>query len=252
MNVRNHRAFGLGAGGTARDPNASALFSAAKCFYECDDGSGANAVDASGNGQTLTQTNTVGTGTGVISSSRTFTRASSMKLQRTDETILRNGGGDFGIFFWVYIETQNGFQGYATKYSGGAGSEWACYDSNGVGSRPRFGVSTDGEGINAASATWGSALADDTWHSIAAWFTVADRKCHIAANGGTPVDGADVGGAVPGGAVPFALGMLGGDANYLDGRIDQFYYGAIAFTTAQIAYLHNAGAGKTWANIQTD
>lgn len=250
MLVRNHRALGVGSGGTARDANALALYTARKCYYACEDSDGADMTDASGNGQTLSQTNSPGSTTGLVGNCRTFTAASSMKAARASETILQTGDADFSILLWVYITAASDFQGFIGKYDGGGNSEWAFYEGATGTLQPRFGISTNGTSIDGTSVIDLGEVTTGAWHLLAAWHTASDKKLRGSVDAGTVVVGSAYSGTITARSAPLTVGSLDGSAFYFGGRLDQIYYGSTALTQAYIDWYYNAGAGRTYTELE--
>lgn len=229
----------------AHGPNyatALALKLACKEYWNGDEASGQNLIGAK-NGLDLTQHNTVGAASGY----RTFVNASSQYADHTDHATL-DVSGDFGVFFWMKCTAHIDFAGWVSKYTGSA-DEFAVYNS-GANNYLRFGISTNGAGITDQVDSTVN-IEDGAAHSVAAWVDAAGGTLNIKVDAEATVSQAFVG-AVTGRTSAFRIGSLEGSAFFPTGAMRMLGYFNQKFTAADITYLKNGGAGKTYAQLVAD
>jgi len=220
----------------------------------------ADGTDATGRGNTLTNVGATFVA-GKVGNCADLEETENDFLWRGDNADLSMGAGvDCTICVWVRPETVNaGISTYfVTKYlTTGNQREYALLRfGDGVTHRYRFQASSAG-----TLATL-SAVMDNTvvptageWVFIVGQHNAAAATISISVNAGTPVTAAHAGG-IYNGAADLCLGRASGSTgNDWDGLIDQLCIwksapgGGGVKTAAEITWLFNAGAGRTYAEM---
>lgn len=215
-------------------------------YYRLDEAAGANdAIDATGNGRTLTQINSPGSAPAVMGNGRSFVASSSQTFTRPDEPALRIFSGDFTVAGWVKFSSVAHDNMLASKI-GAASPNFefqitylsvqnevytALFDTSGgpsISCHTVIGGYITGVAYYLASRRFGNTLA-------------------ISVNAGSEstVDVSSLG--TIGGNGPFDLGSQHANASpdYLDGTfMDGWGIWNRALTTTEIALLYNSGSGR--------
>ena len=194
-------------------------------------------------GRNFTDINTVTQAAGKVGNAAQFTAANVESLSRDSESALLPGPAFF-VNFWVYADANTA--GVICCKDNIISREWEMdWDSGGI----RYLV-FDSIAGNSNAPTEGLSLA--TWYNICGWYNPADKKPYMAVNDGTPIVGSALTTGIPtNGTAAFELGNRVGFNNPLDGRIDQFVYGQVVPSAADITWFYNSGNGRSYAEIVT-
>lgn len=216
-------------------------------YYELNESANADAVDASGNGKTMTDFGSVGSVSGVISTARSFPGTGGNYLRRNSDSSFQPGASSFSITLWAKPAslTQGTFPtivGYAKTLN----IEWMVnfYDGNAA---PYFSVSANGVTEVQAVAATNSFPNTSTWVFIACTWDGTNIK--ISVNGGSFVTAAFAG-PVFSGTSDFEMGTRGA-AGLWNGAIDEVaFWKGRSLTLAEVQQIYNAGAGLPFSSFQ--
>ena len=194
----------------------------------------------------LTSINSVSSTTGKQSSAAVFTGASSMKLNRADNTSLSVGDIDFMFCAWIYPTLNSGARqtiickgSTATleykldiDWSASGAVKWAVWNSSGTSTEVTGGVVT----VNA-------------WHFICAYHDANGNAIGVAVNGSETNTSHTTG--VRDGTGNFTLGARDTDQFYT-GRIDEVgYWKSYIPDSHARSWLYNRGNGRTYSEVNT-
>jgi hypothetical protein len=192
----------------------------------------------------LTDNNTVTSGTGKVATAASFTAANSESLTRADTDALSMGDIDFSFAFWVNLSTTL-TQGIVSKWNG-SNLEYDLRLQGGTGFR--FYISSADAFVNLTNvdATDFGVPSTATWYFVVARHDATANTIDIGVNGGTQTSAAYAAGGYNSTST-FALGV---DADgYLDGLLDEVGIWKKKLSAPEIAWLYNAGAGRSYADI---
>jgi hypothetical protein len=216
-------------------------------FWELEEASGTR-QDAHSNNHDLTDVNTVTSAAGVIGSTNAafFTSANSEQLTRTDHADFDTGAEvSWEIVAWVY-PTIGATQVVVEKGDDvGAGStlEWAM--SVGSGGNPAAWIS---DGSTRTFKVHSSALSNNTWYMLNAYYDASTNTLGIGINAGTPET--DTTHTTGGWDSGFTVRVGGESASrFFDGRIDQVGFWKRVLTSQERTDLYNGGAGLSYADM---
>ncbi len=195
----------------------------------------------------LSDNNTVTQAAGKLGSAAQFTAANSEYLQIASSSLLSMGNNDFTIAFWVYLDTvpvSDGRTLFSKWQITGNLREYAVLcDWNGVNTRFRFYVSSDGTATTTLPADTLGTPSAGQWYFVVAWHDATADTINIQVNNGT-VDSTAHSTGVFNGSEPLQFGTLGLFASYYhDGRLDSASLWRRVLTTGERTALYNSGSG---------
>jgi hypothetical protein len=211
-------------------------------YWELEEASGTR-VDSHGS-LNLTDVNTVGVTTGVKGNAASFVGANSESLLSTTP-IAFSQGVPLTYNFWVYLASTSQRGIFFED------SSWRNGDDGfavGVGN-----TDFDGNGNNLILVQWGIAYRNagtigTGWHMITA-IVRSDSYVELYLDGSLVY-------TTPNAIVPFqnwdfTIGSSFGTTVYplRDGSIDEFAIWNVALSTANLTWLYNSGAGRTYADL---
>jgi hypothetical protein len=218
-------------------------------YYSLGEASG-DALDAHAS-KTATENNgAIASTTGKVGNARDFEQGSTQFFQRTDSDFLQTG--DFTIQAWVKPEALAGNTGgygagiLSHMSSETAGDWWLAVDSTGAVAFAHFATG----GANAAGLHFtdaSSLLADATWAHIVARRSSGTYTIWVD---GVSRAFSNISTASGWGTLGFSIGRQYTSGGYLwDGLIDEAAVWSAAKSDADIAWLYNSGAGRSYADI---
>lgn len=212
-------------------------------YYRFEEAAGANdAIDATGNGRTLSQINSPGSGPGVLNNCRTYVIVNSQTFTRPDESALRIFGSDFTITGWFNITSSFTSQIIVSKI----GAASPNFEFQLLFYQP------DGDVVAALFDTTGASVSAHFLGTMSQgiWYFVAVRRSgntlFISRNAGTEKS-ADVSGLGSiGGTGPLDVGSQHANSvpTYFGGSIDEVAIYNRALSTTEIGLLYNSGSGR--------
>jgi len=214
-------------------------------YYKLDEASG-DALDATGNGKTMTQNGTVGSDTGIILTGRTMDGSSANRLSRADDVDFEPGPSPFFATMWVYTTTlvQSSFPGLFAKETEGGQQAWGTF-FNDPDNKVGFLVSPTGAAPFTIVYT-ASALSTNAWQFVA--FGWDGANIVISLNGGAFQTTA-FSSSVQSGTSPIYIGFRGGSISSWTGRVDEIaFWKGRALTIAEVQTIYNGGAGFAYDN----
>lgn len=191
---------------------------------------------------------TVETTTGKVGNARNFASASAEHFSHSDNADLSTGDIDFTVALWLNLASKpaSSFLTAIGKYDISADHEYGLtYDTS--ADRLIWGVSANGSADVNVTASTAGALSTGTWYFVVAWHDSANNQIGIQVNNGT-ADTASHSGGVFDGTAFFIIGALQGGNNW-DGPIDQVGFWKRLLTSEEKTWLHNSGAGRSYAEI---
>lgn len=221
-------------------------------YYSLGEASG-NALDAHSGAKTATQNGTIATTTGKVGNARDFEKGVDDTdfnfFQRTDSAF-SFPTSDFTLSVWVNPESLAGNTalgaGIAVYVTGDAqGDWWLGADPNGAVVFTHFGnagADTNGRRFTAnsllANATWAHIVARHATGTFTVWVNGTSRSLTEASTGSGYT------------SFNFNIGRLQTSATYrFDGLIDELAIWSAAKSDADISWLYNAGAGRSYSDI---
>lgn len=209
-------------------------------YWEMEEASGTRA-DSHGSND-LTDNNTVTQNTGKKGNAAEFTGANNEYLSLADNDSI-SYSGDFSCAFWFYWSSGANPR-LIGKFGGFADAEWEARIQFTSTNILRFAT------YNSGGTTFnldGAAVGGSTWTLGILTYTAATRTMTVSVNAGTRATRTITGdiGNEPG---AFAIGSAHGDSD-LTGRMDEVGFWKRALSEAEEAWLYNAGAGRTYAEI---
>lgn len=218
-----------------------------KAYWAMDEASG-DALDSAG-GLNLTDNFTVQAATGLVAGARDMDPSRFEWFSHTDHADLSAGDRDFWLNLWVKPDAVGTFRFIAAKgyADGGANFEWVLFTDG--SSVPVFRV---GQSTNTfdATNTSGGALSAGVWSMLSIWHDSVSNTINICKNAGT-IDSVSHAVGVNDGTSDFLLGA-NGSGSYYDGLMDETGWWLEPATAGKLTWLYNSGAGRSWADIQTE
>jgi len=143
--------------------------------------------------------------------------------------------GDFTIETWVKLASQPTADPYTivAKFDGSGSSDRSYLVNYDSGGNLGCGVSQTGGGTSVVAIN--QSLSNGTWYHVAAVYSSATGNCQIFVNGSSIGSGITDSGGPFVGAAPFTIGfMLGNNASFLDGKLDDVRVYNVARTQSDI------------------
>lgn len=229
-----------------------ALHTSLVCYYSLEEASNANAVDATGRGNTLSRVNDPPSSSNPakIANCRECILASDQGFEASSNADFQMGDIDFSIAGWFRFKTKVTTQAILQKWLVTGNQRSYEIDFLVTSDRLRFLLSVDGTSTNqvVVLANNFGAISVDTWLFIEAGYDAANNLMHISVNNGTPDTGAQTGGAFASTA-KFTLGRRGTLDALFNGYVDEVGLWKRLLTAADITRLYNGGAGLPFATI---
>jgi hypothetical protein len=213
--------------------------------WSMEEASGSRLDDHGGN--TLADNNTVTRTAGTVGFAAQFVAASSEYLSIADNAALSMGDIDLTISAWVYLDTKAANMGILGKWSG-ANPEYLLWYETAADRISILVRNTANSAQTTQRANTFGAVPTATWLHVVAWHDSVNNLVGISVNAGTPDTIAHTGG-VRDSTQAFEIGRFN-SANYFNGRIDQPAIWKRVLTAADRTWLYNAGAGRSWADVQ--
>lgn len=207
-----------------------------------------NRADFSANANTLTDNNTVGSSADCKQGlkSADFEEANSEYLSITDaaQTGLAITGA-ISICLWLKLES-SGIRRMVTKYTT-VGNQRAYQVMSTLTADNDIGFVLSPDGTNVTSAyTAADVVAAGTWAHVAAVYNGTDMRIYV--NGALPNNGTNNPKTYSSGiydtSAAFILGNYSGNANYMDGLLDEVAVFNRALSAAEVAKIYTAGFGN--------
>jgi hypothetical protein len=213
-------------------------------YWKLDESSGVRA-DSHGSNN-LTDNNTVGVAAGKINNAAQFVAANSEYLSHSSNSDLTTGDIDFTLQAWVYLDTKTVLRPFVAKYEFGAEKEFVLHynvvdDYFSLLVRDTLGNTGFVNATNLGSPSTG------TWYCIHAWHDSVNDQLGIAVNAGTANLNSHTDGVSTSTTAEWQLGhIVGGDATYMDGRIDEVGFWKRVLTSGERSQLYNSGNGLAY------
>ena len=224
-------------------------------FWELEEASGTR-NDSHGTNH-LTDNNTVTQTTGKVGNAAEFVGGNVESLSKTSPTGLTTGAEvSFAICGWYYRKAPSAtFQDLIARWDDGAVDQqsWVIQDQHDSNSMRMWITPNNSSLVNCTTA--GSTLADEAWHFVYAEHDASNNRIRISINNGTFGSTNHTTGVFAGTA-PLRLGASDRTTpntnpdSRMTGLLDQWgiWIGRV-LTSAEITYLYNAGAGRTYAEV---
>lgn len=226
----------------------SALYNSLIAFWPLNEASGIRA-DAFGV-ETLTDINTVTSTTGhVYALAGLFTATNSEYLARNDNAALSTGDISFWVAAWAYVNSGSGASMVViARNATSTNREYRLFLNRNSSNNFSPIMLVMNNGVSNAQAVWGSNMGVNGFHFIIGWHDSVNNLVGVSVDGGTPVTTSYSGGAADS-TSNLTIGRLDeGGTLYMNGRIGPAMFGKnYVPTLSDIAFLYNAGAGRTFA-----
>jgi hypothetical protein len=215
-------------------------------YWSLDEASG-QALDAHGTNH-LTAVNAPGTAAGKVGTARTFSNAGGNYFTGSSNSDLQTGHIDFSFSVWVYPYSIPNSCMVVVKDDSSANRDFILHllsANNAVRWAPCY---IDGTYTLLDSANGTCPL--NAWTHIVVGVDVLNSLAWMVINNGTRISLA-TGGKVPKASnVGFGIGNWLGPTGYVfDGRIDEVSFWKRNLSAADIAWLYNSGAGRSYASL---
>lgn len=238
----------LGAGcGTATPAVPSPLLTNLIAYYALDEASG-NAVDSFGS-NTLTETSgTIASAAGKVNLARDFEAGDTEYFEIADNAALSTGDIDWTWAGWVNAETLASNPVIANKgwqNTPDANSEWILFYNTST-SRFNFTKMVAAQ-VTVAATTFGAA-STATWYFVVIAHDAVNNLMRISVNDGT-VDTTSSSTGMNDGNRAFQIGASSANGLWWDGLLDESGFWKRVLTSAEITWLYNSGAGRSYADI---
>lgn len=238
---------GAGSGGGG---GPSSLPTTLRSYYKMDEASG-DALDVH-SGNHGVDNGTVGTAAGKIGTARLFVAANSEFFAAGDSALI-----DFSTAFtlsaWIYGDNLTANAAIAAKWNFGGAADRASWaiQLGAVATNLRVFIADSGTDAGNNFVDFTGGLTDDTWHHIvvvydgllAAGLRVALYVNNVAKS---PSITGTIAASLPNSTAVLRIGDFQGLSRFWQGRLDEIGLWGRALTTAEIAELYNAGAGKAY------
>lgn len=226
---------------TAGDPSAASLTNFV-AYWKLDEASGTR-NDQSANVQHLTDNNTVTSAAGKVGNAAVFVTANSEYLSRADSTTLSTGNITFSFALWVRLTNKTALQSYIQKWSGVQQEYILAYSL--IADRLVFGVSNTGSNYNGVNADTLGSPSSGVWYFIYSCHNADTDLLKISVNNGA-VDAAAFTLGVIDSSAEFRIGGGEGGIPFASEDVDEVGFWKRDLTTAELTYLYNSGAGRTY------
>ena len=181
---------------------------------------------------------------------RQFTSANNEYLSRASEAALQLGDSDFTIAVWAYLDTNTQERALVSKWgNAGIHREWLLQRSE-LGNRFDFAISSDGSTVVRGGATTFGALSTGRCYFVVVKHDATGDTIKIRVNDGVDDSAAHSGGAFAStealclGEIANPLGVI-----QMNGREAYAAIWRRVLTDAQLTWLYNSGAGRTYAAV---
>ncbi len=211
-------------------------------YYSLEETSGFR-VDSYG-GFDLGDNNTVTSGTGIVGTAAQFTSANSESLSQFDNAKVSIESGATSIACW-FKTSDSGLIILASKWDNSAGDEYLLYLTGGNVRWRVYDTAANNVEVQSSASTY----ADNAWHFAVATYSDADRIPRVSVDNGTFTAGTALPASALDGSKGFYVGGSGFAAFYFNGLIDEFGLWKKELQAAEITWLYNAGAGRSYAAI---
>lgn len=218
-------------------------------YWSLEEASGSRA-DATATGNTLTDNFTVTQQTGKIANCAQLTAANSEYLSRADNASLSTGNIDFSVAAWVYLDSiVNGTIASKWVITGNQREYLLFYNNTDHAPNNRFSLLVSATGtstIGIVDATSFGAASTATWYFVVAWHDSVADTINICVNDGTVNSVAHTTGVFDGTGA-FDIGRIA-NLYFWNGRIDEVAFAKRVWTAAEITWMYNGGAGRSYAD----
>ncbi|MBI2823989.1 MAG: hypothetical protein HYX69_04770 [Planctomycetia bacterium] len=221
----------------------------ASAFWKMDEPSGADAVDATGNGRDLAHrltapsTTAIGTNAGgTVGSARQFIAMENHYFQSTDAVF--RADASFSVWGWIRHDSDSAARylwvkgGNFLAPEAASALEWGVYILDGtVNFAVRIGVAT--------TIFIGPQFAQDTGslHFVAARYDSSAARLYLQVDNGTPGESPELSGAINAGNLTFKVGGVGASGRGLQGLMDAAGFAKRFLTDHELTLLYNDGQG---------
>jgi hypothetical protein len=210
-----------------------------------------NAVDSHSGGYDLTETGgTIASGTGpagTANTARDFEDADTEDFNIASTADLQMGNFDFSIALWARLERNDVTQVALMKGDNSSIHEYEIrYQDTGTW---HFKVSSATGFTNQTTAVSDSAFSTGQWYFIVARHDATADTLDIGIDGDTTPNSTAYTHGGWAGTAPFYLGQIGNNGAYFDGMLAQVRIWKKKLSTAEVTWLYNSGAGRTYADI---
>lgn len=207
-------------------------------FWNFDESSG-NAVDATGNGYTLTNNNTITYTTGKINNCATLGTGNTNKYFSATVVDPDSYNSGFSISFWLYFNTvPSGSDNDIFEFQDTSNSGIFMRVNSSTSTEFRFGTGNAGDrGQTSYTSSWSSG----TWYHIAMVHNATSNTYYV---NGSQVAQKTTGTITLGGnQSTLNIGRNTANVNYSNVRYDMFGVFGYELSSAQVTELYNAGTG---------
>lgn len=222
-------------------------------YWRGEEASGSRA-DATGRGNTATVPGVdPASVTGKIGNAIQFVNGAGKSLQVADNADLSAGDNDLTWGCWCNLDTLvNGVMMSKYNISGNQREYLFYYNQNDHAPNNRFSltVSSNGTAITTIDATAFGAISATTWYFVVGWHDSVNNLLGISVN--DVASTAAYSSGIFDGTSAFRLGSLlnGATGVYeFNGKVDEPFVVRRVLTAAEITYLYNSGAGRSYADL---
>jgi len=235
--------------------NSATLTTGLVSYWELEESSGENRIDAHGTND-LTDSTTVASATGKVGNGADFEASNSEYLFRADNPSL-SITTSYSTSFWIKYETTpgSGRYSYIAKADGGNGqTSYEVWTNWSTGKLMLFQSDDGSGGTNTEDGvTWSPSTA--TWYHVVTTYNTATTTAKFYINGsqqGSDVTSFDQA-SIYDGNKDFNLGCTfvteAARGNFTDGIMDQVGLWGKVLTSSEITELYNSGNGLVYENI---
>jgi YD repeat-containing protein len=205
-------------------------------YWKFDEAATSTASDSVGVNP-LTNINAITYSTGMINSAAYLASASLQYFSRPSQVGLASSG-DETVNGWVYFSTLSGTNDIAGIWNGNPGQRSWIFDTNGSGSNLEFAVTSATNTTTSVDVPWSPSTGQ--WYMLTAVYTRSPSSVQFYVNG-LPLGSVHTGLSLlnPSPTTDFEVGAQGGNAGFLDGRVDEMGVWSQALTANQVLALYN-------------
>ena len=159
-------------------------------------------------------------------------------------------GTSFTLAAWINIDAIVGDDTFIAKYRYSTNERSYALVYRQATSRVEFWISSDGINITSlASST--TLLAGGGWYLVVARYNISagSNQMRLSINGGASAQATHAGGAFATTTAGFTLGADSQATTHFDGQMDSVGVWNRELDDAEIARLHNGGAGRSYGNL---
>lgn len=227
--------------------SSNSLLTGLTSYWKMDEASG-DVLDATASANTLTSAALPTSAAGIISTARSFAKASSQYVGKADNASLSTGDIDFSISCWLKFSTKSIGAGIIGKWT--TGFEYLLYYNQST-DRLEFYVSSTGSGggiVGVTASNFGS-VTTGVWLNVVAWHDSVNNLLGISVNNGTANTTSHSAGVFDG-TMDFRIGWVDSTGvEKFDGLIDEVGFWKKTLSSGDRTTLYGGGSGLSYSSF---